>query len=230
MSGYLYLIVNLGAVLIPFVYSFHPKLRFWDDIRYFVPANVLVALFFIIWDAYFTHIGIWGFNPKYLSGVYIGNLPFEEVLFFICIPYACVFSYHCFGVLMQIKNKPYTIGVSAAIILLSLVLAVLYFGRFYTTSTFVLLAVFIAYLQFIKKPQWLQQYYTTYLVMLIPFFIVNGILTGFGLDEPIVWYNAEEMINIRILTIPFEDAFYGFLLIGLNVLLFEHFRKKKPAV
>lgn len=223
MNHYLYLLINLGTILIPFVFSFHPKLRFWDDSKPFFKANLLVALGFILWDVYFTNIGVWGFNADYLMGYKIWNLPIEEVLFFICIPYACVFSYHCFGVLFRIENKPYTRWISVGLIVFSLVLSVVYINRLYTLCTFLLLALFLTYLQ-VKKTKWLQQYYTTYFVMLLPFFVVNGLLTGFSLEAPVVWYNPAEMINIRILAIPFEDAFYGFLLIGLNIFFFEKFR------
>ena len=54
---------------------------------------------------------------------------------------------------------------------------------------------------------------------------MNGILTGTGLEEQVVWYNDLENISIRMLTIPVEDLVYGFLLFGLNVTLFEEFRK-----
>jgi lycopene cyclase domain-containing protein len=60
-------------------------------------------------------------------------------------------------------------------------------------------------------------------VVLIPFFIVNGLLTGTGLEEPVVWYNNQENVGIRLLTIPIEDTIYGFLLIGLNITLYETF-------
>jgi lycopene cyclase domain-containing protein len=60
-------------------------------------------------------------------------------------------------------------------------------------------------------------FFFSYLVMLIPFFIVNGILTGTGLEEPVVWYKPEEIAGIRMLTIPVEDVFFGMLLILLNV-------------
>ena len=59
--------------------------------------------------------------------------------------------------------------------------------------------------------------------LLIPFFIVNGILTGTGLDEPIVWYNNAENMGLRFFTIPLEDTFYGMLMLILNVFLFETF-------
>ena len=42
-----------------------------------------------------------------------------------------------------------------------------------------------------------------------PFFLVNGILTGSGLPEPIVWYNDAENFGLRLGTIPVEDAIYN---------------------
>jgi lycopene cyclase domain-containing protein len=74
---------------------------------------------------------------------------------------------------------------------------------------------------------WLNKFYFSYLVLLIPFTIVNGILTGTGLEEPVVWYNDLENMGFRILTIPFEDVFYGMLLITFECHSFEIQNKVK---
>jgi lycopene cyclase domain-containing protein len=55
----------------------------------------------------------------------------------------------------------------------------------------------------------------------------NGILTGgFIVQSPIVNYNPLHHIGLRIISIPVEDFFYGFLLLGLNTFFFEKFSKK----
>jgi lycopene cyclase domain-containing protein len=82
-------------------------------------------------------------------------------------------------------------------------------------------------LKFRFKITWLPQFLMTYLVLLLPFFIVNGLLTGTGLASPIVWYNNAENMEIRLLTIPLEDVFYGFGLLFLNVFFFEIFKKNE---
>lgn len=223
-THYTYLLVNFGTILVPFIFSFHPKLQFSKQWKSLLPAIGIVALIFCFWDAYFTHLGVWSFNPKYIIGLYIGNLPIEEILFFISIPYACLFTYHCINLLYKIHFKKHAIfGHLLALILLSI--GIFYFKHRYTSTTFISLSLILLILLFYKI-NILEKLFVIYGILLLPFFIVNGILTGTGLEQPVVSYNSSEIIGIRLLTIPIEDVFYGFELVLLNLSLFIYFQKE----
>lgn len=157
----------------------------------------------------------------------MGTLPIEEILFFICIPYACVFTYEAFNYLIkQDVLATYQKLISIVLILAGLVIGFLNLERWYTATTFISLSTFLIMLQFVWKVPYLGRFYLAYTVVLIPFFIVNGILTGSWIEEPIVWYNNEMNMGIRIGTIPVEDIFYGMLLIAMNVSIFERLQRK----
>ncbi len=235
----LYLYVNIGAIFIPFIFSFHKKLQFHQKWKAFFSANLISASFFILWDIYFTELGIWGFNPKYLTGVQLWNLPLEEVLFFTCIPYACVFTYH--AIKLRIALPPYPKQnlfklLLFGLVLISIVLLFLFSNQWYTFSTFALLLLLLIYIH-LKKIAWFPQFITSYGILLIPFTIVNGILTGTGIEQEVVWYDPKHHLGIRYLSIPIVDVFYGLCLILMNVGLLNISRrhsilknrtKKKP--
>lgn len=217
---YTYLLLNLGSLSIPFLFSFHPKLLFYKEWKRFFPALLFVALSFIIWDIYFTSIGVWGFNEKYLIGISIFNLPIEEVLFFICIPYASVFTYHCFKIFFKFNHpKLNRIITSGLIILLTLVLFY-NFGKLYTTVTFTLTILLLLYI-LIQSPEWLTIFYLSFAVILIPFLLVNGALTGMFFETPVVWYNDTENLGLRIISIPIEDSVYALLMLLSTTFLHE---------
>jgi len=223
----LYLVINFCTFIIPLIFSFHPKLKFYKNWRAFFIANISVAVLFIIGDILFTRWGVWGFNPDYVSGVYFFHLPVEEILFFICIPFACVFTYHCLNLFFNFKWN--TNHETIFVLLLSstlLTLGIYYHNKLYTASTFISLSILLVVLKFFAGINWLGKLFSTYPFLLIPFFIVNGILTGSGLQQPVVWYNDTQIIGIRLFTIPVEDIFYGFELILLNVFLYEYFKKE----
>lgn len=217
---YTYLLIDLFSVLFPFLFSFHPKLRFYRSWPAFLPALALTSLLFIGWDIYFTGLKVWGFNPTYLTGVYLYNLPVEEVLFFICIPYACVFTYSSLKLFFKVSSANGVNIITLVLIALSVIMAAVFHQLNYTASAFAVLACLLFIANYVVKVSWLLQFYITYVILLLPFFIVNGLLTGTGLNAPVVWYNSAEMLNIRLLTIPVEDVFYGMDLILLNMLFF----------
>lgn len=104
----------------------------------------------------------------------------------------------------------------------SLVKIVFYYDRLYTVVTFGVLLVLVPLLQYVFKVRWLNRFCLAYLVALIPFYIVNGILTSI----PIVIYNNSENMGKRIGTIPIEDHFYLIILLLMNIGFFEYFKTK----
>lgn len=229
MSTYLW--IDLGAFLIPFLFSFHPRLRFDRTWHALWPAIGCMMLLFIPWDAWFTHLGIWDFNTDHLAGLELFGLPLEEWLFFICIPYACLFTYYCFRVL---GVKDY-LGKNTAIftwaLIAGLLLVNIFFpGKAYTSSAFGGLALWLLLLQLWMKPQWLGRAYFAYLILLLPFLVVNGILTGSFLEEAVVWYNDGQNLAVRIGTIPVEDIFYGLFMFLMTVTVYEALLKRRKVI
>ncbi len=216
----IYLYLDIGSLLIPFVFSFHPRLRFDKEWKHVFKGILFSLIVYIIWDIFFTKAGIWGFNPDYLIGLDILGLPIEEWLFFICIPYACVFTHHCLGVILPKwrlnANSVMTIGL--LLVVVWSVLALLFFDRAYTLVNFSWAAVLMLFILF-KSPEVLERFFVSFLFIIIPFLAVNGVLTGSFIAEPIVWYNDFENLGYRIFTIPVEDFTYAFTMLVLPLIV-----------
>ena len=225
---WLYLGINVFTVLIPLVFSFHPKIRFHLFFRETLGAISISAVIFIAWDMLFTSMGVWGFNPDYLTGIYVFHLPIEEILFFITVPYACLFTYYCMNTFFHMHwthsaEQVFVLVTAAALMITGL----LYYDRLYTSVSFISLSLLLLVLKYIMRVTWLAGFVLIYPLVLIGFFLVNGILTGMLTPEPVVFYNDNENMGIRLWTIPVEDVFYGFELILLNVFWFEYAKRLK---
>lgn len=228
MEKYLYLCLELLCLVIPLMASFRPKAPFYKKWKYLLPAIVVPAIFFVAWDVIFTHLNVWEFNERYVTGIYVGVLPLEEILFFICIPYASVFTYFALTHLIEKDYLfPHQELISSAMIILMLVFGMYNFDKAYTGITFVFLGLFLAFQMLQLRPRYMGRFYFAFVVLLLPFFIVNGILTGLLIDGEVVRYNDSETLGIRIGTVPFEDIFYGFLLILMNVVIFEWLQERE---
>ena len=209
-----------------FVLSFDRKVAFYKNIRFLAPAIVIVAIPFLIWDQIFTDYGVWGFNEAYLQGFYIAKLPIEEVLFFFFIPYCCLFIYEVLiAYYPNASLHRLTMAFSIFLVLTGVLMALTHLNQWYTLSACsltVLIVIFVMKQKYI----WYPRAIFAFVVALIPFFVVNGILTGLATEEPIVWYNDSHNTGIRLFTIPLEDVFYNFSLL-IPIIGIYHFLKTR---
>ena len=221
----LYFKVLLFSFIIPFIFSFHQKIKFYKFFKQIAASLSLIGFFFIIWDIYFTKIGVWGFDKKHHSSIMLSNLPLEEVLFFFVIPFVCVFTYFVLSE-KKVLNLNINTTFLKLICILLIVLAVLFFKNAYTISVLILTILILLYIIY-YRPDWIGYFFSMYLIIhLFPFLLVNGVLTGYITDLPPVWYDSNNIIGVRLGTIPVEDFLYSFILLFLNTSLFEYLRKK----
>ena len=223
----LYLLLNIASLSIPLAYSFEKRMHFIKWWKQVFLAISITAFVFIVWDVIFTKNGVWGFNHAYLIGIDIINLPLEEWLFFICIPYASIFTHYALKYFFPTIgfNRKVTAIITISLIIVLLSVIALNFKRAYTFYNYSFLVLILLY-SLLTKNKELQSFYITFLVILIPFFIVNGILTGSFIDGEVVWYNNDENLGIRLFTIPIEDIGYAFNMLFMSILLIEKFKQK----
>lgn len=219
-----YLLLNIFTISFPLIRSFEKKIYFFGKWKYLFPAIIITGTFFIIWDHFFTVLDIWTFNPAYIIGWHFFSLPLEELLFFLTVPFACVFIYEVVNYFLKDdpfkKISNYLIWALAAIFL---AIALYNVGRLYTLITFSFSSIILVLHWFVFRTAIFGKFFITYLIHLLPFFIVNGLLTYL----PVVRYNDEENLGIRLFTIPIEDSVYSMLLLLINISLYEYFKRRK---
>ncbi len=222
---YTYLALLVFSIAYPFAQSFEHRISMWKKWRNMVPAILLTAIFFLVWDIYFTKIGVWSFNPRYTLSYRLAGMPMEEWLFFGVVPYCCFFVYFVLDFYFPLKPNPTLETIlSSVVIVLFLSAGLIYLDKWYTSVACISSGILLTYLTFIRKIKYLLKFWMGYLVCLIPFLIVNGILTVL----PVVEYNDSENSGFRIAisgiaNIPVEDLVYNFLLLLMNVSLYEYF-------
>jgi len=218
----LYLVLNIASFIVPFLYSFENRMKYIRRWKSVFPSILITAVFFIIWDVIFTKIGVWSFNPRYHAGIEFFDLPIEEWLFFFCIPYASLFinfAFQYFFPNVALSNQTVKILYCVLIAILIPTLAFNY-DKLYTTVNYTVLVLLLTYTVF-KMPTILNTFFISFLIVLIPFSIVNGILTGSFIEEPVVMYNNAENLGIRLGTIPIEDIGYAFSMLLMSLVLIK---------
>jgi lycopene cyclase domain-containing protein len=222
-----YFLIDLFALLPTFLLSFHRKIEFYKNWKFLFPAIGITAIFFITWDIAFTQKAVWGFNREQIYGIYFFNLPLEEILFFIVVPYSSIFTYEVIQI-FHFSELPVRIhkGISILVIIFSLMLAFRFNDHLYTFYVFLLTSVLLILFEFILRVSWMKRLYTAFALLLVPFIIMNGFLTSTLMGSVVVWYNSSQFTGLRLLTIPVEDIFYGLSLILMNIAFYEFFKKK----
>jgi lycopene cyclase domain-containing protein len=208
-----YFILLFLSLLGPLVLSFDKKVHYYKRWKFLFPAILRAAVLFILWDVIFTRTGIWGFNEKYIVGWQVWHLPVEEWLFFLIIPFNCLFIFDVivfYFPRLKFPSNALNRSVLAVLAVLLLGLSLYFRHQYYTFIVSLLTASYLLMILIFRRHiSWLAHFLVAYLIVLIPFSIVNGLLTSL----PVVWYNPADNLGIRLLTIPVEDFVYLFLLL-----------------
>jgi len=223
MEQWTYLLVLLGSLFVPLLRSFEHRInfkRYWGAL--FAGIGVMM-LVFIPWDIVFTRNAIWSFAPDRVLGFYLLDLPIEEWLFFIVIPYCVVFIYEVVKLFFpDISFQQVAKFLALMLGALLIIIGIEHYNRVYTVVVMLTTGILLIVQPFLGSHKtWLSHFIIAFLISLIPFGIVNGILTG----VPVVSYNDLHNLGIRLGTIPIEDSIF---FLGMMLIIMPVYERLKP--
>jgi len=224
-KNFTYLILLVGSIFVPLLLSFDTKVQYYKNLKYILPAIFTTAAIFWVWDIRFVEAQVWSFNPEYTIGLAFIGMPIEEWLFFIVVPYSCVFIYEVLKFYLEKYEYPKSFRLVSLFLIAGFALISYFFRQQnYTFLTFIFSAVYLSFAIFGRKfKPYITKFYFSFMVSLIPFMVVNGFLTSL----PVVKYNSAHIMNIRILNIPIEDFSYLFLMLLMVITIYEAFKKAR---
>lgn len=224
-KNFSYLLVLIGTFVIPVLLGLKKQIGILSNLKYLVPAILFTGAIFIMWDMRFEQQAIWRFNSEFLIGVNLLNLPIEEWLYFIVVPFLA-FSIYEFVKYRFSNFEQANTFLAFSLVLFLLFGIVAYFSRqkLYPFFTFFLLAIYLGYTIFRNRfKKHYSKFYLTYFILLVPFLLISGILTAL----PIIEYNPIHHFNIKIYSIPIENFASLFLLLLMNTTIYEYLKERR---
>ncbi len=206
-----YLIINICIIVIPLILSFEKRLKFYKKIPALMISVLSVGVVFIIWDIIAVSRKDWWFNSDHISGITIFNLPYEEILFFVTVPYSIVFIHECLKYYLKDKVFKINFVFIILIVMFFLIMGFIFHDKYYTSTVFIFCGLLILIIGLSSSALTLSRVTIfTIIISYAPFLIVNYILTSF----PVVIYNQDSILGIRAASIPIEDFVYSFSMIS----------------
>lgn len=217
----LYMVLNILIVLFPVLLSFDQKVYYFGKWPLVLLSLLPVSAAYIAWDHYATEKKHWGFNDRFVSSLRPLSIPVEEWLFFLTVPFSCLFILEC--VLAYFPAVP--LGFSPFFSLTALLFfipAYIFRKKAYTFLAFLTAGMITAILPLAAPGLgWDARHLVSLAVCFVPFGLFNGILTA----KPVVTYNPEAVTNVRVGSIPIEDFFYNMAMIGFYFLSYTGLKR-----
>ncbi|WP_432789615.1 lycopene cyclase domain-containing protein [Brevibacterium sp. K11IcPPYGO002] len=105
MSAFEYLLLMGVCVLITLPLELFFRARVYRRWRTVLWALVPVIVVFCLWDVVAIARDHWVYNPRFVTGIHLGNLPLEELVFFIVIPLCALLSYEAVGTVLTAVRR-----------------------------------------------------------------------------------------------------------------------------
>jgi len=219
-----YLLFNLLVISGPLALSFDRRVRYVKDWPTAIIATLITLIPFITWDSLVSGRH-WWFNHQFTLPIRLLGLPLGEWLFFITVPFSCLFIWEIITYFRPHRQlKLWRIVRHIWILTLPAGVALFIIGIEYTGLVLIAVTLTIL-LDWILRTAILSDTRILILIGIVVGLILvfNGYLTA----RPVVLYDAQYQLDFRIITIPIEDFFYGLSHILLTVVIYAKLKARK---
>lgn len=105
MSSFEYLLLMGACLVITLPLELLFSARVYRRWKVLFGSLIPIVLVFSIWDVVAISRDHWAYNPKFVTGVHLGSLPLEELVFFIVIPICALLSYEAVGTVLDYVGR-----------------------------------------------------------------------------------------------------------------------------
>lgn len=223
---YTFLLLALGLLVLPLVFNFHKNIFKNGNFKAALGASLISAIIFSTLAVVLQLLGVLIYSTDRTIGVLFKDIPIEQYLLNFSFSLVGVSLYQYLNISFP-KNDLQRYSLAISNLLLGLCIAFLFFGysKWYTLLTFSTLLLVLFLIEYVGKLRFMYKAYRAFMVMLIPFYLVYGVLFWNG----ILKVSQNGLFGLYIAKIPLENHFIALSTLLVSVYMFEFFRSKQAA-
>lgn len=221
-----FLLLALSLFLLPLIFHFDKKIFKDGNFNAVLGGSLIAAIVISTLTIVLQLLGILQYNEINTIGLIFKDIPVEQYLLNFSFSFTAVSLYLYLNFKFP-KNDLQKYSLALSNLILGLCVAFLFFSypKWYTMLTFATLLVVLLLIEYVGRLRFMYKAYRAFLVMLIPFHLVYGILFWKGT----LLVAANETSGMQVAKIPVENYFLALIMLLISVYMFEFFKSKRTA-